>query len=411
MMKRRKGGAGRVAVVLIFLIAIAAVGYYLLGRRVETEASGTRGGGSTQADSAPGSGPAQGNSPAQTEAPAAYVRVEVVTNDKIVRDSTVQNMSIEAVDRVQLVSRVTGRLETLHVKTGDVVTRGQLIATLEHQQQNALIVSTEAQVASARADAERARAEMSNAETNLDRYRRLLDEGFSTQQQFDSMATAFASSRAGYNAALARERQAAAELERVRSARQDYIINSPLDGTVLSDYSLTSGTMISPNSPIVDIADLSKLKASLRIPEIKIFAIQPGMDVILRFDALPDEEFLGQVTRVDPFVDPSTRTSSVEIELDNEATGNRLRPGMFGQAAIVESEFRNAILVTASAVQQVADESFVFLESDGTARMQSVTTGIRQGNYLHVIEGLTSGDTIIVFGGANLNDGDRVAIQ
>ncbi|MDR3075945.1 MAG: efflux RND transporter periplasmic adaptor subunit, partial [Synergistaceae bacterium] len=90
--------------------------------------------------------------------------------------------------------------------------------------------------------------------------------------------------------------------------------------------------MISTSSPIVDIADLRRLKASLRIPEVKIFAINPGMDVILRFDALPDEEFHGQVTRVDPYVDPATRSSAVEIELDNEAVGNRLRPGMFGQA-------------------------------------------------------------------------------
>jgi hypothetical protein len=46
-------------------------------------------------------------------------------------------------------------------------------------------------------------------------------------------------------------------------------MHSPLDGTVLSDYSLTQGAMISPNSPIMDIADLRRLKASLRIPEIR----------------------------------------------------------------------------------------------------------------------------------------------
>ena len=409
MMKRRKGGTGLVAAVLILIIAIASAGYYFLERRGSNPAQN---GSPTQEDRAARSGrPAQGSSPTQGETPAAFVRVEIVTNDKIVRESTVQNMSIEAVDRVQLVPRVTGRLETLHVKTGDVVTRGQLIATLEHQQQDALIGSTEAQVASARADAERARAEMSNAQTNLDRYERLLNEGFSTQQQYDSMSTAFASSRASYNAAVAKQRQAAAELERVMATRQDYIIHSPLDGTVLSDYSLTSGAMISPNSPIVDIADLRRLKASLRIPEIKIFAINQGMDVILRFDALPNEEFLGQVTRVDPFVDPSTRTSSVEIELDNEATGNRLRPGMFGQASIVESEFRNAILVPVNAVQQVSDETFVFLESDGVARLRRVTTGFRQGNDLHITDGLAPGDRVIVFGGTNLNDGDRVTIQ
>jgi RND family efflux transporter MFP subunit len=395
MSENKTQGTGRVAIILIFIIALSGAGIYILRSKEKTADS---------SESAP-----QQTAPQET--PSAYVRVETVASDKIARDSIGQNMSIEAVDRVQVVPRVTGRLEKLHVKTGDNVKKGQLIATLEHEQQDALIGSTQAQVASARADTERARAEMSNAKTNLDRYERLLKEGFSTQQQYESISTAYASARASYNAAAAKERQASAELERVKSSQQDYIMHSPLDGTVLSDYSLTQGAMISPNSPIMDIADLRRLKASLRIPEIKIFAVKPGMDVILKFDALPDEEFHGQVTRVEPYVDPSTRTSSVEIELDNESIGNRLRPGMFGQAAIVEREFKDAILIPASAIQNGDSGPFVFLDENGTAKIKQVTTGIRQGDYVQITDGLTSGDRVIVFGGSNLNDGDSVTIQ
>ena len=74
--------------------------------------------------------------------------------------------------------------------------------------------------------------------------------------------------------------------------------------TVLDDYSLTTGAMISPSSPLLDIADLSRLKATLKVPESKIFSVRPGMPVILRFDALPNEEFIGEVTRIDQYVDP-----------------------------------------------------------------------------------------------------------
>jgi RND family efflux transporter MFP subunit len=394
MKLKHNGGAGRVAAALMFLLALACAALYFLS-------SGER---STASDVSN----AASNPP---ENPAAYVRIEIVADDKIVRDSIVQNMSIEAVNRVQMTPRVTGRLEKLHVKPGDAVTKGQLIATLEHSQQDALIASTEAQVASARADTERVKAEMANAKTNLDRYGRLLKEGFSTQQQYDSIATAYASARANHNAAAAKQRQASAELERVKSTRQDYIIYSPLDGTVLSDYSFTPGAMISPNSPILDIADLRKLKASLRVPEIKIFAVKPGMDVILRFDALPNEEFHGKVSRIDPYVDPSTRTSAVEIELDNEAAGNRLRPGMFGQASLVEREFKNTVLIPANSIQSGDGGQFVFLESNSTAVMKPVRAGISQGDYAQITEGLVSGDRVIVFGGSNLNDGDKVIVQ
>jgi RND family efflux transporter MFP subunit len=393
MKEKRTGGTGRAAVILIFVLALAGAAFYFWGPREKAAIS------------------QEITSAADTGEPAAYVRVETVASDKTVRESIAQNMSIEAVNRVQMMPRVTGRLEKLHVKTGDSVKRGQIIATLEHDQQNALIGSTEAQLASAKADTERARAEMANAKTNLDRYERLLKEGFSTQQQYDSIATAYASAKASHNAALAKERQAAAELGRVKSAQQDYIMYSPLDGTVLSDYSLTPGVMISPSSPLVDIADLRRLKASLRIPEVKIFVVKPGMDVILKFDAIPDEEFLGKVTRIEPYVDPSTRTSAVEIELDNEAIGNRLRPGMFGQASIVEREYKDSILIPGNALQSGDGGSFVFVENGGTAGIRHVTPGLRQGDYIQITDGLVSGDRVIVFGGSNLNDGDKVTIQ
>ena len=389
MPKRPGKGRG----LLVFVLALVLLGGIGLYTRKDSQA---------KSPETPG---------AQPGAPAAFVRLETVTADKTVRDSIVQNMSVEAISRVQMTPRVSGRLERLHVKQGDKVKKGQLVATLEHEQQDALIGATEAQLASAKADSERARAEMMNAKTNLDRYERLVKEGFSTQQQYDTVETTYVSTRASYNAALAKERQVAAELGRVKSTKMDYIMNAPLDGTVLNDYSLTPGAMISPSSPIVDIADLRKLKASLRIPELKIFVVKPGMAVLLRFDALPNEEFQGAVTRIDPFVDPATRTSTVEIELDNEAIGNRLRPGMFGQASIVEREFKDAILLPASALRPNDSGYHVFVVEGDIARRRDVTTGIRQGNSIQITEGLEPGENVVVFGGSNLNDGERVTVQ
>jgi RND family efflux transporter MFP subunit len=382
----KRAGRTKKTIVVLIAVIVAIAGAVAYSRRESSAVSGE----------------------AEQEAPASFVTIEIAAGDKVVRDSIIQNTSIEAVNRVQMIPRVTGRLERLHVKQGDSVKAGQLIATLEHEQQDALIASTEAQAASARADSEKARAEMMNAKTNLDRYGRLVKEGFSTQQQYDAIETTYVSSRANYNAMLAKERQVAAELGRVKSTRQDYIMYSPLDGTVLNDYSLTPGAMISPSSPIADIADLRRLKASLRIPENKIFVVKPGMEVFLRFDALPSEEFRGQVTRIDPYVDPSTRTSAVEIELNNEAVGNILRPGMFGQASIVEREFTSAITLPENALNSGESGYYAFVEEDGFARRRDVRTGIRQGGTVQIIGGIEPGDRVITFGGNNLNDGDRV---
>ena len=341
----------------------------------------------------------------------AIVKVQTAEINSNICENIVQNTSIEAVNRVKLTPRVTGRLEKIFVKRGDIVHEGEPVAYLEHEQQDALIGAAEAQKASAMADSEKAKAEMMNEKTNLERYKRLLDAGFSTMQQYDAASTSYASAKASYNAALAKERQAQSELKRSKSSKDDYIIKAPLNGTVLNDYSISAGAMISPSSPILDIADLSRLKATLKIPESKIFTVKMGMPVTIRFDALPDEEFKGYVTATDQYVEPSTRTSNVEIELDNKAAGGKLRPGMFGQASITEREAKNVIAIPESSLHSSESGFYVLVAESGKAKQRVISVGIRQGSLVEITKGLKTGDKVIIFGGKNLNDGDKITIE
>lgn len=341
----------------------------------------------------------------------AIVKVQTAETNSNICENIVQNTSIEAVNRVKLTPRVTGRLEKIFVKRGDIVHEGEPVAYLEHEQQDALIGAAEAQKASAMADSEKAKAEMMNEKTNLERYKRLLDAGFSTMQQYDAASTSYASAKASYNAALAKERQAQSELKRSKSSKDDYIIKAPLNGTVLNDYSISAGAMISPSSPILDIADLSRLKATLKIPESKIFTVKMGMPVTIRFDALPDEEFKGYVTATDQYVEPSTRTSNVEIELDNRAAGGKLRPGMFGQASITEREAKNVIAIPESSLHSSESGFYVLVAESGKAKQRVISVGIRQGSLVEITKGLKTGDKVIIFGGKNLNDGDKITIE
>ena len=346
-----------------------------------------------------------------SEPQPAIVKVQTAETNSNISENIVQNTSIEAVNRVKLTPRVTGRLEKIFVKRGDIVHEGEPVAYLEHEQQDALIGAAEAQKASAMADSEKAKAEMMNEKTNLERYKRLLDAGFSTMQQYDAASTSYASAKASYNAALAKERQAQSELKRSKSSKDDYIIKAPLNGTVLNDYSISAGTMISPSSPILDIADLSRLKATLKIPESKIFTVKMGMPVTIRFDALPDEEFKGYVTATDQYVEPSTRTSNVEIELDNKAAGGKLRPGMFGQASITEREAKNVIAIPESSLHSSESGFYVLVAESGKAKQRVISVGIRQDSLVEITKGLKTGDKVIIFGGKNLNNGDKITIE
>ena len=211
---------------------------------------------------------------------------------------------------------------------------------------------------------------MLNAKTDLDRYSRLVKEGFSTQQQYDAIQTEYTSAE-GVVPRRARKGKAVRRRREAREIRKKRLHHTRADRRNRAhDYSLTAGAMISPSSPILDIADPRMLKATLRVPELKIFSVAVGMPVSLRFDALPGESFDGSVTRIDQYVDPATRTSSVEIVLDNEKHADgRLRPGMFGQAAIVEKSYAGTLTIPEGALH--ASETDTTSTSSKTAKPRS----------------------------------------
>lgn len=337
--------------------------------------------------------------PAPKTPKAAWVRVSVMQPNSTIRQGFTQNTSIEAIQRVVLYPRVTGRLEKLAVTKGDTVARGDLIAQLEHGEQNA-------QIRSAQADVERTRAEMSNARIELERYQRLNKEGFSTLQVLDSKDTSYRSAKAQYDAAQS-------ELTRLTVTRDEYIISASIDGTVLNDYSLAPGAMLSTSTPVVELADLTTLKANFSIPEKRFYTVRPGMDVLLQLDAIPGEEFRAKVVRVDDYVDPQSRTAGVEARLKNSSTGNRFRPGMFGRVFVIEREVTDAYVVPMNALRHpratTADNELTLRVGD-VAKIVKVKTGIRQGVDVQITEGLAPGDQVITFGGNALIDGDPVEL-
>ena len=331
---------------------------------------------------------------------SAFVRIITMENSATIRDGFSQNTSLEALQRVILYPRVTGRLQKLMVSKGSLVKTGQQVAVLTHDEQNA-------QVNVAKAAVERTRAEWANAQIELQRYQRLKKEGFSTQQLLDSKDTAYRSAKAQYDAARS-------DLTRLTVTRNEYFINASIDGTVLNDYSLAPGAMLSTSTPVAELANLKTLKAIFRVPESRFYSVRPGMFVLLTLDALPKEQFRAQIVRVDDYVDPQSRTAGVEAQLQNETTGNRLRPGMFGRAFIIEKEELGAFVVPLGALRKSRTDSGdneLALYVDGKIKVVKVKTGIVQGVSVEIREGLKNGDQVVVFGGNALKDGDSAQLM
>lgn len=318
-----------------------------------------------------------------------------------------ENSTLEAMKQVILYPRVSGRLTKTFVKQGDSIKTGDPLAELDHRDVDAQISQARAQIAVARAQVAQARAELENAKRERDRYRRLLKEGFSTQQQLDSKETSYSTRKAAVDLSIAQVRQYQANLDRLKVDLSEYTIRASIDGIVLNDYSRTPGEMMTPQTAVIEIANVKYLKAVIKAPEAHAEIIKKGMTAYITV-AGKSKKFKGEVYRVRPFVDISTRTTQVEVAVDAQTTTGTLKPGMFARVLIVEKTLKNAIMMPDTSVLQKSGKDYVMIYSEGTAHKRPVKTGLRVNDKIEITDGITAGEMVIVSGGKNIADGDKV---
>jgi RND family efflux transporter MFP subunit len=340
----------------------------------------------------------------------APARVEVLRVEPVplVEQGFEESATLEAKEEVTLYAKVSGRLEELFKSKGEHVAKGETIVRMDHREKDAKIRSAQAQVLVTNAQLAQAQAELENAAMEQSRYERLFKEGYATQQQLDSKKTLYRTAKAQVDLAQAQLRASRSEVEALKVDLSEYTLKAPFSGVILEDYDQSRGNMITPSSPVVRLGDTNILKAVVQAPESRVSRIILGMPAKLTVRGMEDTSFEGTVRFISPFVDSGTRTTRVEVYVDNAATGHKLRPGMFVQVFFVEHRLENPIMVPAEAVIQRNGDFLVFTVREGKAFQQKVIPGIPQGENLQMVEGGAPGDLLIIRGGRNLNSGDEV---
>ena len=353
--------------------------------------------------------PASAPSPeAPQQQVSSAVRVAVVSAERrpLIRRGFSASATLEARESVVLLSKVSGRLSEMRVSQGDGIKKGDVVAVLDHRDQDAQVSALQAQVNAAKAEAEQAGAQLENATKEKERYERLRKEGYATQQELDSRIMTYQSARASYNRSLASVKQQEANLSAQKVSRSEYTLLSPMDGVVLKDYSLTPGTMISASTSVAEIADVRTMKGVAQLSEMQASRVSVGMKVVLSGDGFPGVEVEGSVSRISPYVDTSTRTLQVEVVADNAASGGALKPGMFVSVLFVEAEAVDALTIPSHALRE---NGKVFVEKNGTAEERAVETGLTLPDAVQILSGLEEGERVVV-GGKNLKGGERIVV-
>jgi len=186
--------------------------------------------------------------------------------------------------------------------------------------------------------------------------------------------------------------------------QQEISVRSPVSGKAL-DISLAAGEYRNDTSaPVMTIVDLSSVYIAADVPESLIRLITVGERIEVSLVAFPGETFSARVARISDAVNPDTRTIQVIAELAN-AQG-RFRPDMFGEIRHEET-FRTMPVVPNGAIVQREGRTSVWrLRQPGQFEAVDVITGRSRGGLVPILSGIQAGDRIVVDGAMLLEHGN-----
>src|SRR5262245_56284145 len=308
---------------------------------------------------------------------------------------------------VSVVPKTAGRLEEITVKLGDRVNRGQRIAKIEDEEILEQVRQAEAAFEVAKATIRQREADLSLAKTNAERSRNLFQRQLLPQQTLDDAEAKYQSAQAALDLARAQNTQSQSRLDELRINLQNTIINSPVNGFV-SRRTVDPGAFVSPNSPVVEVVDITRVRLVANIIEKDLKQIAVADMARVEVDAFPGEDFMGRIARVSPVLDPSTRTAPIEVEISNPQY--RLKPGMYARVGIITESHPNALVVPTNAVVDVNGTRGVYLSVNNVATFHPVKIGIEGNERTDILDGVAVGDRVVTTGAAGLRNGDPIIL-
>ena len=338
--------------------------------------------------------------------PTMTVETTATARRSVAERVTVVGNLIGAVT-VDVVPKVSGRIETVAVRLGDPVRRGQLLATLEDRELREQLRQTEASLEVSRATIRQRDADLKNSQSNLERSRNLFARNLIARQALDDAEARNDAALAQVDLARAQAAQSSARLEELRINLSNTRILSPVDGFVGSRR-LDPGAFVGTNSSFLSVVDIHFVRLVANLVEKDIRRIVVDMPAQVEVDAYPGEVFQGRVARLAPVLDPATRTAEMEVEVPNPQS--RLKPGMYARVQFVVAERADALTVPRNALVDLEGARGVFVADGKTARFKPVQTGIVDGEAVEITEGLADNATVITLGSASLRDGDPIVV-
>ncbi len=278
-------------------------------------------------------------------------------------------------------AQVPGLVSSIRVDRGDPVGAGQVMAVLDAQ-------GIRSGAAGARAQVSAAEANLALAQQRYESSRKLYDAGAVSQIDFQAAQAALEAARGQLAAAQA---QSASASESARQAT----ITAPFAGEV-SARTVNVGEAVNPGQALFQVVNSTALELAGQIPVRDAARVQRGQPVEFAIDAYPGQVFVGEVERVEPVADPTTRRVGVYLRMPN--TGRTLVGGLFATGRIVTGARDSVVVVPATAVREQGGGTHVWVINNNALEQRPVTVGTTDPSrgIAGIISGLEPGEQVLI---------------
>jgi HlyD family secretion protein len=377
--------------------------------------------------------------------PVVTVQVAPVEKTSIERTINTQAILFPK-QQAAIVPKISAPVQRFLVKRGSPVHAGELLAVLENrdlaaavqdtqgtynQQQAAYETTTAAslpeEIRKAEADAQQAKQALDAQEKIFQSRQQLFEQGALPRKELDQSRVDITQARNQYDIAtkhlealmaVGKQQELKAAAGQLESAKGKYQgaqaqlsyseIRSPIDG-VVTDRPLYPGEMAAAGTPLITVMDVSSVIAKAHIPQSDAALLKVGDAGTMTVPGI-EGPIEGKVAVVSPALDPNSTT--VEVWLEARNPKHALKPGTSVQLSLTAQTIKDALVVPASSVLTAPDgtSAVMLAGTDGVAHQQAVKLGIRNGDDVQILEGVSANEKVVANGAYGLPDKTKIKV-
>lgn len=290
--------------------------------------------------------------------------------------------------------RIGGKVLSRSVEVGNLIKRGTEIARLDPQ-------DTRLQTDAVNAQLQAAQAEYAQAQSDLDRYRTLLEKKFISQAEYDRR-------RNVVDVAQARRNELKSRLSVSHNQTFYTVLKADTDGVVTA-VEAESGQVVNAGQTIVRVARTDEAEAVISVPENRLNELKLARQVNVSLWANPEKSYRGAVREISPLADPATRTYRARISL--QQPDENVRFGMTATVAL-SGDSRREIFLPLSALYHHLYKTAVWVVDPKklTVALMPVEATAFDSDRIEIRSGLQGGELVVLAGVHKLHDGQKVRI-